>query len=263
MASEQATDLKYDYLYFMKRILLLLTLAVMQLTCYPQDTLRICPDLDLIRISDNAFVHVSYAKLPGYGRVSANGLIFIDGDEAFLFDTPWNDSLTCILVSYLEEKMKLKITGFIPNHWHDDCMGGFGCIKSKNIRSYATRLTLDIARSIGLPVPDVGFTDSLTLRLGDKMICCWFPGPAHSMDNIVVWIPSGKILFPCCICKSLDSHNLGNIADGDVTSYCETVERIIVRFDEAEIVIPGHGASGGRELLVHTRTLSNSQQAEK
>jgi len=242
----------------MKRILLLLTLALMQLTCYPQDTVRICQDLYLLRISGNAFVHVSYAELPGYGRVSANGLIFIDDNAAFLFDTPWNDSLTCLLVSYMEEQMKLKIQGFVPNHWHDDCMGGLGRIRRHNIKSYANQLTIDIARSKGLPVPDEGFTDSLKLRLGDKMIYCWFPGAAHSMDNIVVWIPSEKILFPGCICKSLDSRNLGNTADGDIAGYSETVERIIGRFGEAEIVIPGHGSSGGRELLVHTRTLSNS-----
>lgn len=247
----------------MKRILLLLILVFMQLTCYPQDTLRICHDLSLIKISDNAFVHVSYAELPGYGRVSANGLIFTDGNEAFLFDTPWNDSLTCLLVTYLEDRMKLRIEGFIPNHWHDDCMGGLGYIKAHNIKSYANQLTVDITRSKGLHVPDEGFRDSLELRLGDEYIYCWFPGPAHTMDNIVVWIPSGKILFPGCICKSLDSRNLGNIADGDVNCYSETVERIIGRYKEAEIVIPGHGSSGGCELLVHTGTLSDSQQAAK
>ena len=255
MISEQATDMKCNYLCFMKRIFLLLFLAVMQLTSYSQDTIRICHDLDLIKVSDNAFVHVSYANLPGYGRVSANGLIFTEKNEAFLFDTPWNDSLTCILLSYLENRMNLKIKGFIPNHWHEDCMGGLECIRSHNIMSYANQLTIDIARSKGLPVPDVGFTDSLTLRLGDKVTACCFPGAAHTMDNIVVWIPSEKILFPGCICKSLDSPNLGNTADSDIPAYLKTVDYITDMFSDALVVIPGHGNFGSTELLTHTKEL--------
>lgn len=240
----------------MKITFILLLVIALHSACYSQDTLRISPDLDLIKISDNAYVHVSYTILPDYGRVGANGLVFVSRNRAFLFDTPWNDSLTCILLSYLEDQMKLKIEGFVPNHWHDDCMGGLDCIKNCNIRSYANQLTVDIARIKGLPVPDEGFTDSLTLRLGDRVIYCWFPGAAHSMDNIVVWIPSEKILFPGCICKSIDSSNLGNTADGDVASYPGTIKRIIARFGDAAIVIPGHGSYGGPELLTHTRILT-------
>ena len=239
----------------MKYLCLLLLLLVISPVCQAQDVIRISDDLELVRISDNAYIHVSRSDLPDYGRVSANGLIFIEGNKAYLFDTPWNDSLTCILMSYLEAQMKLKIEGFIPNHWHDDCIGGLGCIKSHGIKSYANQLTVDIARSKGLPVPDEGFTDSLTLRLGDKVIYCWFPGAAHTMDNITVWIPSEKILFPGCICKSLDSGNLGNTADGDITNYAETVDRIVGRYKDVQTVIPGHGSSGGPELLIHTRAL--------
>jgi metallo-beta-lactamase class B len=239
----------------MKMVYLLLFFLALGSASHSQDLIRITDDLELIRISDNAYIHVSWSDLPDYGRVGANGLVFISGGRAFLFDTPWNDSLTCILVSYLEGQMHLKIEGFIPNHWHEDCMGGLGCIKSHSIKSYANQLTVDIARSKGLPVPDEGFTDSLTLRLGDKMIYCWFPGAAHTMDNIVVWIPSEKILFPGCICKSLDSRNLGNTADGDVADYPATVDLIIEKFREATIIIPGHGSYGGQELLTHTRSL--------
>jgi len=239
----------------MKKLCLLLLVVAINPVCHSQDIIMISDDLELIKISDDAYVHVSWSDLPGYGRVSANGLIFIDGNEAFLFDTPWNNSLTCILVSYLENQMSLNIKGFVPNHWHEDCMGGLGCIKEHSIKSFANQLTIDIARARGLPVPDEGFTDSLTLRLGDKVIYCWFPGAAHTMDNIVVWIPSEKILFPGCICKSPDSENLGNTADGDVASYAETIDRIIERFKEARIVIPGHGSTGGPQLLSHTRAL--------
>ena len=246
----------------MKKLLILLILV---LTCLSgicqtnRETIKISKDLELIKISENAFVHVSYSVVPGYGRISANGLILINKSNAFLFDTPWTDSLTMVLVNYLRGHFNLKIAGFIPNHWHSDCMGGLGYLQNQGIKSYASQKTIDIARKKKLPVPSKGFRDSLQLNLGEKVIKCYYLGAAHSLDNIVVWIPSEKILFPGCMVKSLNSSDLGNIADGDIISYTGTIERVIKKFKTAEIVIPGHGQIGGPELLIHTIELVRKQ----
>jgi metallo-beta-lactamase class B len=243
----------------MKQAILTVTFLVVVHSLCSQDTVKISPDLEMIRISQNAYIHISYSNLPGYGRVPANGLVYTDKHSAFLFDTPWNESLTVELVTYMEERMGLKLKGFVPNHWHEDCMGGLGYLKSRNIRSYANELTFTIAGEKGLPVPDRGFRDSLTLEIGGKYIHCYFPGAAHSTDNIVVWIPSEKILFPGCIIKSIDSQNLGNTADGDLSEYPKTVEWIIRKFGDAVTVIPGHGSCGGPELLTHTLSLASGR----
>jgi metallo-beta-lactamase class B len=242
----------------MKRKLIPLTLLLINLAVNCQvnhKTIKIGKDLEIIKISDDAFVHVSYAIVPGYGRVAANGLIFINNTDAFLFDTPWNDSLTMLLVTYLKEHMGLKITGFIPNHWHNDCMGGLGYLQSQKIDSYANQKTIEIAMSKNLPAPVHGFNDSLQLSLGNKVIDCYFFGAAHSVDNIVVWIPSEKILFPGCMVKCLNSTDLGNTSDGDLKAYPGTIDKLIEKFRTAKIVIPGHGQIGELDLLFHTRDL--------
>lgn len=180
----------------MRKFILVLYVISVQMALFSQDTLSVSPSLQLIKLSENAFVHVSYTSLPGYGRVSANGMIITEGRKAFLFDTPWNDSLCEELLTFLEENMNLDVEGFVPNHWHDDCMGGLGYLKSRKIKSYANERTVAIAREKGLPVPDRGFRDSLVLKIGRMSIHCYYPGAAHSMDNIVVWIPSEKTPFP-------------------------------------------------------------------
>ncbi len=218
--------------------------------------IRISENVELIRISENAYIHISYSYLPSYGRVASNGLIFVNGKEAFLFDTPMTDSLTTDLVSYIRDKMGLKIAGFVPNHWHADCMGGLGYLQSENIESYANAMTNDFARSNNLPVPRHGFKDSIVLHLGNKLINCYYLGAAHSLDNIVVWIPSERILFPGCMVKSIHSGNLGNTADGNLSAYAGTIDALIRKFPTASIVIPGHGQYGGLELLYHTRELA-------
>ena len=215
--------------------------------------IKISEDIQLIRISEHAYVHVSTMDTPEWGRITANGLIFINAGEAFLFDTPMTDSLTEELYAYMTDVMKLKIAGFIPNHWHIDCMGGLGFLQRQNIESYANQMTIDIARSHGLPVPDHGFRDLLQLQLGDKAIECFYFGAAHSMDNIAIWIPSEQILFPGCMVRSMDSKNLGNTADGDLVAYPRTLDWLLEKFPTAKIVIPGHGRYGGVELIKRTR----------
>jgi metallo-beta-lactamase class B len=138
-------------------------------------------------------------------------------------------------------------------------MGGLGYVQRIGVETYAHQMTVDIAKSKKLPVPVRGFKDSLRLSLGDKPILCWYPGPAHSLDNIVVWIPSERILFAGCMVKSMDSKNLGNTADGDTAGYPATIDMVIRKFPDAKIVIPGHDAAGGVELLRHTRELAGKK----
>ena len=152
--------------------------------------------------------------------------------------------------------MKLKVVGFVPNHWHVDCMGGLGFLLNQNIESYANQMTIDIAKSKGLPIPKYGFKDSLQLKLGDKLIHCYYLGAAHTKDNIVVWIPSEQILFAGCMVKSMGSNDLGNTVDGDLKAYPITIDKLIDKLPNAKIVIPGHGQYGGIELIKHTKDLT-------
>lgn len=217
--------------------------------------IQVSDDIGLIRLSDNTYIHVSVSEIPGYGKVSSNGLIFINEGNAFLFDTPVNDSLTRVLVTWLSIEMGVKIVGFVPNHWHGDCIGGLGYLQSQGIKSYANQITIDLARTNHLPVPDSGFRDSLNLSLGDRQISCYYFGAAHSKDNIVVWIPSEQILFAGCMVKSMESDNPGNVAEADLEAYPQTLDKISARFPMAKYVIPGHGQFGGMELIRHTKEL--------
>jgi len=220
--------------------------------------IKVNDDITLVKISDNVFMHISYATYPNFGRVSCNGLILADKGKAFLFDTPYSNELTKELVTYISDSLKLRVVGFIPNHWHNDCTGGLEYLKGIGVKTYANQLTIDILKEKGLPYPEIGFKDSLQLFLGDKEILCYYLGAAHSMDNIVVWIPSEKILFAGCMAKSTSSTNLGNTVDGDLKTYPITIKKVIDKFPDAKMVIPGHGNFGGIELLTHTLKLSKS-----
>ena len=242
----------------MKNLIVFIIAGLIQFNGFSQidyKKIHVSKDIELIKLSENVYIHVSYSDIPKYGRYPSNGLIFIDNSEAFLFDTPMTDSLTMDLVAWLTDSMKLKIVGFVPNHWHDDCMGGLGFLQKQKIESYANQMTIDIAKSKNLPIPSHGFKDSIQLELGDKLINCYYFGAAHSLDNIVVWIPSEQILFAGCMIKSINSKDLGNTVDGDLIAYPKTIDKLINKFPTVKIVIPGHGPFGGFDLIQHARNL--------
>ena len=216
---------------------------------------HISKDIEVIQISKHSYVHVSYSQTSEFGRVGSNGLIYTDNGQALLFDTPMNDSLTEQLVTWIKDTLKVSIVGFVPNHWHADCMGGLNYLNNIGIPTYANEKTIAIAKSKDLPIPQYGFTDSLVLRLGSQKIICKYFGPGHTTDNIVTWIPSERILFGGCMVKELKSESLGNIADANLAEWPKTMSKVIAAYTSADIVIPGHGAFGGPELLTHTLEL--------
>lgn len=221
--------------------------------------IHISKDLELIRLSENAYVHVSWEDSPTFGRFSSNGLLFLQNGQGYLFDTPATDSLTKVLVDWVADSLQTRITGFVPNHWHSDCIGGLKYLQDIGVKSYAHQMTIDIARTKGLPIPSHGFRDSLSLALNDKSVKCYYLGAAHSMDNIVVWIPSEKILFAGCMAKEVAAKGMGNTVDGSLSEWPGTIDKVIAKFPAARIVIPGHGQIGGQEVLKHTRDLLSGQ----
>lgn len=212
-----------------------------------QDTIKVNDNLYLIKLTDNSWIHVSY--LNGF---TCNGLILKDNNKAFLFDTPSYDSVTVELVNYIQNNLELKISGFITNDWHIDSQGGLGVINNLGIPSYSHEITREIAKSKELPFTAVGFNDSLTLNFESKTIELYYYGAAHTIDNIVVWIPSEQILVASCMVKELMQNNLGFTGDGDLKSYPETMKKVCSKFTTAKYVIPGHGRAGGYDLLTHT-----------
>jgi metallo-beta-lactamase class B len=116
-------------------------------------------------------------------------------------------------------------------------------------------MTIDLAKANSAPVPYVGFIDLLQLDLRGEKIECHFLGGGHSADNIVVWIPSEKILFAGCMVKDINSKGLGNLSDAKLDEWYPTIQKVTAKFSNVKVVIPGHGQIGGKELLEHTSKL--------
>ncbi|MEJ2055388.1 MAG: subclass B1 metallo-beta-lactamase [Calditrichaceae bacterium] len=215
---------------------------------------KISNDLEIKRISDHCYLHISYFDLENAPHFPANGLIYINGDEGYIIDTPWTNELTKQLLDYLQDSMQVSIAGVIVTHWHEDCMGGLEAVHKAGIKSYAFQMTAELCKQKNLPVPQNKFSDSMIIGINNDLVLK-YPGPGHTEDNIIVYIPEEKVLFAGCMTKALGWNSLGFTGDANIPKWPETLKKVLKVFPKAEIVIPGHGEPGGLDIIEHTLSL--------
>ncbi|WGK64976.1 subclass B1 metallo-beta-lactamase [Croceiramulus getboli] len=204
--------------------------------------------LKIEQITDNIFKHISYLETESYGKVACNGMIYRHGNEVLIFDTPTNNKASEELIQWIGNR---DIKGVVVTHFHIDCLGGLEVFHAKEIQSYANTQTIELARQKGIVLPKNGFEDRMEFQIDDKIALATYFGPGHTLDNTVGYIPSEKALFGGCLIKAMGSGK-GNLANAATNEWSTTVEKIKKEFDTLEIVIPGHGREGGRELLDFT-----------
>lgn len=64
-------------------------------------------------------------------------------------------------------------------------------------------------------------------------------------------------MFGGCLIKELDATK-GFLGDANVSEWSNTVEKVKHQFPNVQIVIPGHGKIGGKDLLDYTIKLFKS-----
>ncbi len=205
-------------------------------------------NLKVEKIRENLFRHISYLETANSGIVSCNGLVFLNNDKAIILDTPTNDIATVELVNLIGKE---NITAVIATHFHEDCLGGLGVFHSNKIDSYASNLTIELAKQNGKVLPKNGFEEKLEINVGNETVLLKHFGAGHTKDNIIGYIDSEKALFGGCLIKSLGAGK-GNLNDANSKEWPITAAKVKKEFPSLEIVIPGHGKSGGIALLDYT-----------
>ena len=211
-------------------------------------------ELKITALSKNVYQYTSYLYVEPWGMVGGNGLIVVDGQQAHLIDTPWTIADTKQLLQWLESK-ELTLKSAIISHSHDDASAGVSLLNELNIATYATALTNKLleAKSSDQTTQIINTNPYTVLP---NSIEVFYPGAGHSDDNIVVWLPKERILFGGCFIKSLKSKTLGNIADASIKQWPYSIEKLIKKYPDINVVVPGHGKAGDMSLLKHTAALA-------
>lgn len=208
--------------------------------------------VDLRQLTPRVFVHTSYRVLPNVGRFPSNGLLVCTRGEGALVDSAWGEGPTARLLE-LAKARGCPVKKAVFTHSHDDRAGGLGTLFAAGVTMYATAKTTTLLAHPGFRPEPIVCPQRLVLAGVDAEVLD--PGPAHAPDNVVVSLPGEGVLFGGCMVKAGDAKTLGNVADASLGTWTQALDAVEARYGAATVVVPGHGAAGGPELLRHTREL--------
>lgn len=213
--------------------------------------IQVTDSLYIQQISPSTYVHTSFIQIKDYGPFPSNGLIYVVDGAAIVFDTPVYPAEGDALIEWLTYDLKVEIQAVIVNHFHDDCVGSLTSFHEAKIPSVANAKTKELAMAEGNTVPQYTFQQDTVMMLKGKEVVCHFAGEAHSIDNIVTYIPEEGVLFGGCMIKSIGARK-GYLGVANVKEWSRTVKKVKLKFENAETIVPGHGDHGGRDLLDYT-----------
>ncbi len=215
-------------------------------------------NLELKQLSENTFIHTSYLQTDDFGYVPCNGLVIRDGKQAIVFDTPTDDNGAKELIRLVQDSLHCQIVMVIPTHFHSDCLGGLNAFHASGIPSIANELTLELAKNSGSVVPQRGFHNSFTFKVGNEKVWIRYLGQGHTRDNVVGYFPKEKVLFGGCLIKELGASK-GFLGDANMNEWSSTVAKVKNAFPRVKLVVPGHGEAGDSSLLDYTYKLFTKQ----
>lgn len=207
--------------------------------------------LKIAQVTNNTYRHISYLETDDFGKFGCNGMLIVNGGEALIFDTPTNNSESKELIDWIEQTLNCKVVGIVLTHFHEDCLGGLEEFHERQIPSYASFKTIELARKDSVQVPKIGFEEQLEITVGTKKVINEFFGEGHTKDNIVSYFPSENVLFGGCLVKTLKAGK-GYLGDANVKEWSNTVQAVNAKYDKVKVVIPGHGKPGDSNLLDYT-----------
>ena len=209
-------------------------------------------NLIIRRLSNHVYEHISFLTTNDFGKVDCNGMLVINENEAIIFDSPANDESSEELIKYAN-KLTWSIKAVIATHFHEDCVGGLETFNKYKIPCYASNQTIELLKNKESKFSKIlkGFDNTLTLHADNKKVYAAYFGEGHTKDNIVGYFPEDKAVFGGCLIKETGAKK-GNLEDANVIAWPETVSKVRQKYPQAQIVIPGHGKSGGTELFDYT-----------
>jgi glyoxylase-like metal-dependent hydrolase (beta-lactamase superfamily II) len=264
----------------MRLALLFLTLSALPVAGgAPADEKRtaLSEDLYLTEIEKGAFVVTHSFPWP-----SNSLLIRASKTDCILVNTLCDNQAARMLVDWIKNNFSGEVNIVAINTgFHVDNLGGNEFLLSKGIVVYGSNLTAklitergqteksrllegfkspenkkyyDAYKKLNFVPPNHVFdiNEGLNLKIGDEDVNVFYPGPSHTIDNVVVYFPRRNILFGGCMIKSLDSRDAGYTADADMQKWPRSVEKVLVKYKDAKIVVPGHSDCGDTGLIKHT-----------
>jgi len=215
--------------------------------------------LSIENINSQLYLYTTYNTFEGT-KYAANAVYLITKKGVILFDTPWDSTQYQPLLDSIKQKHQLPVIAVYATHWHEDRAGGFAYYNRIGIPTYATKMTNDLLKANHKAQATHLVKINKTYKVGGQSFVLNFFGAGHSLDNVVVWFPDYQILDGGCFIKSSEAKNLGNIVDGDVKAWKPALARLLAKYPQIKMVIPGHDGWKDNQQIQRTEELLTEKQ---
>lgn len=235
----------------MRSVLLLLVISAISGSTYSQQTK---PAFTISPLADNIYVFTTYGEYNGT-PIPSNSIYVVTEKGIVMIDAPWDTTQATPLVDSIEKRHHSKVLLCIATHFHADKNASFDVLKRHGIETWSSVQTYRLSVEKKEKLADHRFSKDTVFRYGSYSFNAYYPGEGHTKDNIVIWIDKAKVLHGGCFIKSMESTNLGNIADANVKEWKTSLQKLQKKFPDHLFVIPGHGSWTDNRAIEHTISL--------
>jgi metallo-beta-lactamase class B len=220
------------------------------------------PGLTITHLTGDLYVYVTWHMNDG-APYPANAMYLVTSDGVVLFDTPWDSTQFQPLLDSIYARHQKKAVLCISTHFHADRTAGLEYYQQQGIATWSSARTLELCREHHEKQAANTFSRDTVFTVGNYSFRTFYPGEGHTKDNIVIWIPSGKVLYGGCFIKSTEATDPGYMGDGNAVAYPESLRRLIHAFPRPAYVIPGHLSWSDKRSPQHTLQLVETYLKEE
>jgi cyclase len=223
----------------------------------------------LQKISNHVYGYVDIKNAAPATGFGANASLVMGRDAALVIDTLISAKKADRFLADIRKITDKPVKYVVNTHYHlDHAWGnaqfakqGAVVISHDNTRKAMPQSAQALAHpeSFGLTPKDVEgttlqgptitFPDSLTIDLGDVTVELRHPGPTHTADSIMAYVPQDKVLF---LGDMLFTRYHPFLGEGDIGNWQKVL--IDLRETPAEKIIPGHGPVSNKADLQEMTT---------
>ena len=201
-----------------------------------------------------------YAYIQLDGSWGLNNTGFITGSDAVsVVDTCFTEARTRAFLGAIGGVTGLPIRTLVNTHHHGDHTHGNYLLPGASIVGHelCRQTVIDtglhtlhplfpnvVWGDLELAPPFITFQERLDLFVDDMKLELHYMGPAHTTNDVVVWLPDRRLLFTGDL---VFNGGTPFVAMGSISGSLVALKRL--RTFDAEIVVPGHGSVCGPQVM--------------
>ena len=194
------------------------------------------PDDEITKLADDVYLH----------RHQFHQAIFITTPKGVIVTDPISSEAATWLKAKIKTLTDQPVRYVIYSHHHDDHITGGNVFadQASFVSHAAAREKILHAADPTTPVPDLTFTDRMSIDLGGKHVELIYSGKNHSDNSLVVLLPQNKLLFAVDFIpvETVAYRTMRSDYPDDWIESIKQVEQL-----DFETLVPGHGKVGKKE----------------